>query len=156
MKKLNLTVFALAAIFALVAVFGMSCKKSDEPKTEEELFNNNNVFAVTQDPNGPPQATSFVLNGNYEITFIETYHYFNGGTPAGEIMLTDQSGTQYGPWQATGRDGQGGVVDAYWSVEPSVSLPSGTYTIGVSNITTWSYNAESNNQGFAIVKGIKQ
>lgn len=150
MKSLNLIVVALIALFVL------SCNKNNDPNAEEELFNNNNVYGVTQTPGGPPQATSFVLNDTYEITFIETYHYFNGGTLAGEIFLTDDAGAQYGPWQATGREGQGGIVDAYWSVEPALSLSPGTYTIGVSNVATWSYNTESDNRGFATVKGIKQ
>jgi hypothetical protein len=119
---------------------------------DEEIFNNNNVLAVQSDPTNP---TEFTIDRERFITEITTYHYFNGGTPAGTISLKHTDGTIYGPWQSLGIDGQGGVENAYWSCYPDASIKAGTYTIQVSNNSTWSHNNTSDNRGFAVVKARK-
>jgi hypothetical protein len=88
------------------------------------------------------------------ITFVENYHYFNGGVLPGTIALQHRGGTVYGPWQTAGRIGQAGVANAYWAAWPMAVLPAGTYTVIDSSPSTWSHNSLSGNCGFTIVKGI--
>ena len=121
-------------------------------KTEEILFDNNNIGAVQ---NEPTAATSFVLEESAWLTQIETYHWNSAqGKALGTIGLEDEQGVFYGPWEATGRCGQGGVLDAYWSVFPDVELAPGHYTIIDSDAASWSHNGESAGRGFAVVRGV--
>lgn len=116
--------------------------------SEVKIFDNGNIYGVN---NGPRSATQFTLTNSCVIIRIENYHYFNRGRVPGTISLIDARGRQYGPWQATGTEGQGGVPNAYWEVRPNISLPPGTYTVIDSDPSTWSANAESGYQGFARV-----
>ncbi len=122
--------------------------------TEETVFDNNNIGAVQ---NGPTATISFVVEETVWLTQIETYHWNHAqGRELGTISLEDERGVIYGPWDATGRCGQGGVVDAYWSVFPDVELVPGVYTIVDSDPETWSHNGESGGRGFALVRGVLQ
>jgi len=120
-------------------------------EAETEVFNNNNIWGVSS---GPPEPTTIELATETTITYLMDYHYFNGGTPPGTIALRHSDGTVFGPWQAEGRIGQGGVANAYWEVWPMVTLPAGTYTVVDSSPSTWSYNSRSDNQGMTIARGI--
>lgn len=115
------------------------------------IFNNGNIAGVF---NNPPIPTTFTINQPHVITLIQNYHWNNarGATP-GTIALRDQSGRTYGPWQAEGSPGQGGVPNAYWNVYPNVTLPAGTYTVIDSDPSTWSQNSGSNGAGFTRIEG---
>ncbi len=122
------------------------------PQKEGEIFfNNGNILAVD---NGPTAPTVFTIDRPYMITKIITYHwnYARGKTP-GTIALKDANGKMYGPWQAIGSEGQGGVKDAYWNVMPNMVLLPGTYTVIDSDPSTWAQNSESNGEGFVIILG---
>jgi hypothetical protein len=118
------------------------------PGQEEKIFDNGNIYGVT---NGPVSPTQFTLNKATFINRIEDYHYFNNGRMPGTITLVNTKGKQFGPWYATGTMGQGGVQNAYWVVRPNIMLPAGTYTIIDSDPTTWSTNPQSANRGFTTV-----
>lgn len=115
---------------------------------EKKIFDNGNIYGVT---NGPFSPTQFVLTEATIITRIENYHYFNNGKMPGTISLVNAKGRQFGPWQATGTTGQGGVQNAYWVIRPNITLPAGTYTVIDSDPATWSTNSQSANKGFTIV-----
>ncbi|MBP9935716.1 MAG: tetratricopeptide repeat protein [Pyrinomonadaceae bacterium] len=118
---------------------------------ETHVLNNGNIYGVS---NGPTSPTAFKVTGKWVLTYIQTYHWNNAtGMSPGYISLTENSGTKYGPWRATGTPGQGGVRNAYWEVRPNVVLPPGTYTIVDSSPATWSQNSQSGGKGFAVVKG---
>ncbi len=117
------------------------------------VFYNGNVGGVA---NGgrPPQIT---LGSPTRITYIMTYHWNNAkGRRPGTIALVSASGVTYGPWQASGQPGQGGVPDAYWIANPNVVLPSGTYQLVDSDPATWAQNGESLGLGMAEIKGVPQ
>lgn len=118
---------------------------------ETQVLNNGNIYGVS---NGPTAETTFVVNGPWVLTYIQTYHWNNarGATP-GSIGVYNDSGQRFGGWRANGTPGQGGVPNAYWEVRPNVVLPAGTYTIVVSSPETWSHNSQSGGRGFAVVKG---
>ncbi len=115
------------------------------------IFNNWNIAGVY---NNPTRPTTFTLNQSYVITLIQNYHWNNakGSTP-GTIALKDQSGRIYGPWQAKGTPGQGGVPNANWNVYPNITLSAGTYTVIDSEPSTWSQNIGSNGAGFTRIEG---
>ncbi len=115
---------------------------------EEKIFDNGNIYGVT---NGPSSPTKFVLSQPTFISRIENYHYFNNGRSPGTITLVNNKGDQFGPWYATGTTGQGGVQNAYWVVRPDMTLPAGTYTVIDSDPATWSTNSQSGNKGFTTV-----
>jgi hypothetical protein len=122
---------------------------------EVNLFNNNNIDVVDNNPTNP---TVFTLTDSYRITSITTYHwnYGSGTALPGTVGLRDSSGNIFGPWNATGSPGQGGVPNALWTVQPNVVIGPGTYTIVDSDNATWSQNSDSNNQGMTFgVIGIK-
>ncbi len=122
------------------------------PGKETEIFNNGNIYGVN---NGPTAATTFKVTTGWMLTYIQTYHWNSSrGTPKpGFIGVYNERGERFGPWQATGTAGQGGVPNANWEVRPNTVLPPGTYTIVVSLPETWSHNSASGGRGFAVVKG---
>ena len=107
--------------------------------------------------NDPPTPTVFTIDTPSTITKIGTYHWNHGaGATPGTIGLRDQNGKVYGPWQASGQSGQGGVQNAYWVVTLSngVNLPAGMYQVMDSDSSTWAYNSESGDSGVVSVVGL--
>ncbi len=118
-----------------------------------ELFNNHNKKAVY----GGGTAPTFELTSTTQITYIETYHYTDDTPGAGTISLKGEDGKIYGPFQATGIEGQGGVVDAYWTVKPKdLVLPPGHYTIIDSEPDSFSQNEGSGGVGMVRISGVPQ
>jgi hypothetical protein len=116
-----------------------------------KIFDNGNVGAVQ---NGATAPTTFTTTKSWRVIEVCTYHWNNGsGTTApGKIGLKNlKTGKQYGPWQATGKPGMGGVPNAYWLVKVSVVIPTGSYSIVDSDPSTWSQNSESGGHGMAFV-----
>ena len=138
---------AVALLLALVLIPGI-CAAA----TEQEM-NNENVYGILS---GPKSPTTFTFTQTVTLTHIGTYHYHdkNKVVPLGTLGLRDASGKIYGPWKTTGLEGQGGVKDAFWDAAPNAVIPAGTYTVVDSDPETWSYNKQSNYQGFASVRYI--
>ena len=122
------------------------------PPADPVIYTNGNIAGVQ---NGPTKTTTFSVDASYRVTFIYTYHYFNGGKLPGTISLKHSDGTTYGPWPAKGAVGQGGVPNAYWYVLPNVEIKAGGYTVIDSDTATWSQNSGSGGSGFVEVRGIK-
>jgi len=120
--------------------------------SEPVIFSNGNIAGVQS---SPTRETAFAINAKYWVTFIYTYHYFNNGMEPGTIALRHGDGTVYGPWQAAGALGQGGVRNAYWFVMPDVEIKPGNYTVIDSDRATWSHNAGSSGAGFVEIRGVK-
>ena len=153
-KLFTILLFSILAAF-IVTLPGLGqCYGLPSPGDgEERIFAQSACAGVSNDP---PNPTVFTIDEQRTITKMGTYHYGSGGSP-GTIGLRDEQGKTYGPWQAEGEPGQGGVPNAYWIVylSPSVDLPAGTYTIIDSSPSTWSYTYESNDCGLATVIGLK-
>lgn len=124
---------------------------SDVAINDELIFNNGNIGGVQNSPSNP---TEFTIDHERLITYINNYHYFNGGTLPGTISLKHSDGTVYGPWQTWGSVGQGGVSNAYWVFFPLVKIKAGAYTVIDSDPTTWSHNSESNYCGFTHIRAM--
>ncbi len=118
---------------------------------DEEIFSNNNIYGVSSNPTAP---TTFAIDEPVMVTFLMNYHYRNQGGLPGIITLLHEDGTAYGPWRATGREGQGEISNAYWEVRPYIIIKPGTYTIQDSDSETWSQNQESGGRGISEVRGI--
>ena len=119
---------------------------------EPVIYTNGNIAGVQ---NNPTKETAFTVPASHRVTYIYTYHYFNSGKLPGTIGLKHSDGTVYGPWQAEGALGQGGVLNAYWFVRPNVEIKAGTYTVIDSDKATWSHNSGSSGAGFVEIRGIK-
>jgi len=110
-----------------------------------------NVAGVTP---GAKTSPKFTLKAPTVLTSIATYHWMPGGAPApGTISLKGDDGKTYGPWNAVGTPGQGGVANAYWTVIPNVTLPAGAYAVIDSHPASWSWNTESGGAGMAVGRG---
>ncbi len=150
MRKVLITVIILALSVTLFA----ACSDEEQVVLDSGiLWTNNNIGGVQ---NGPENDTIVVLEDDCLVTTVTNYHYFNEGAKPGTITLVGEDGTKYGPWQATGREGQGGVKDAYWDTSPNIELKAGSYTVIDSDHETWSQNDESGNAGFTEVSGAKK
>lgn len=123
-----------------------------QPETEL-LFSNYNSAGVASNPSSP---TVFTLTGSRKIYPIQDYHWNSakGKTP-GTISLKSDSGKVFGPWNAQGASGQGGVPDAYWTVYPDAEIPAGTYTIVDSDPASWAQNSGSKGIGMSQVYAVK-
>ena len=108
--------------------------------------------------NGPPaEDTVFRVNEPVTVTYLDTYHWNYGqGTDApGAISLVRSDGVEYGPFWMDGKDGMGGVPNAWWYLDlrpGELTLPAGTYTVVDSDPDTWANNAQSDNAGFFAIK----
>lgn len=154
-RTMKLIIFIILAAVAMTESGLGQCYSLPAPdEGEERIFAQDACSGVSNDP---PNPTVFTLDETRTITKIGTYHwnYATGDMP-GTIGLVDDYGNVYGPWQAEGDFGMGGVADAYWIVRlsPALELPAGTYTIVDSNPSTWSYTYESDNCGIAAVIGL--
>jgi hypothetical protein len=119
----------------------------------EEFFSVSSIGAAY---NGATPAT-FTIDQAWYVTVIHTYHWNDGqGASPGTIGLRAADGTMYGPWQATGSDGQGGVPNANWTVNPNIVIPPGDYTVIDSDPGTWAQNGETNGAGMSYGSGIRQ
>lgn len=119
---------------------------------ETLIFEMSSLAAVD---NGPTAPTVFILDRPMQITKIRTYHWnYAQGVAPGSISLRDSAGNTYGPWQAYGEPGMGGVPNASWVVEPNVVIPAGTYTVIDSDPSTWSQNSETGGRGMTWVYAI--
>jgi hypothetical protein len=152
----------VAAIFSIITLLFMTQGGFGEcyalPSTgdnEERIFAQSACAGVSNDP---PNPTIFTIAEPRIITKIGTYHWNQAsGEVPGTIGLKDENGKVYGPWQAEGKPGQGGVPNAYWIayLPLGVELPAGMYTILDSSPATWSYTGESENSGIASIVGPK-
>ena len=122
---------------------------------EERIFAQSSCAGVDNNPTNP---TIFTIDQPRTITKLGTYHWNDGkGTQTpGNIGLQDQNGKIYGPWQASGQPGQGGVPNAYWIVTltTGLDLPAGTYTVLDSDSSTWAHNSETDNSGAVSIVGL--
>lgn len=116
---------------------------------ERREFSTGNIYAVM---NNPTRDLVIVIDESVRVISISDYHWNDGkGKSPGTIALQDSGGRIYGPWQATGSPGQGGVPDANWIVSPQVVIPAGTYTLLDSDPSSWSHNSESKNRGMTTI-----
>jgi len=149
--------FKAAAIPALLACAKARIQVTQAPPAQVDIvkfFDNGNIDAVR---NRPTRTTVFTVSEPTRVTRIATYHWNDGqGAPPGRISLRNMSGETFGPWQASGEPGQGGVPNAYWVVEPDVALAAGSYTIVDSNPSTWAQNAATGGAGMASVEGHRE
>jgi hypothetical protein len=115
------------------------------------ILDNGNIYLVN---NRPTRPTEFAVAAPTRIVKIMTYHWNHGrGARAGTIGLRGSRGETYGPWQARGKPGQGGVPSAYWIVEPDATIPAGRYRVIDSNPATWAQNAGTGGAGIVSVEG---
>jgi hypothetical protein len=100
-------------------------------------------------------STFTVKSGSVRVTSLTTYHYVepNGIPSTGRVGLTGPDGKVYGPWQATGSDGQGGIKNAMWAATIDLVLTPGTYTVTDSDPSTWSSNSGTGGAGMFWIAG---
>lgn len=156
MRKCIMLLAILAALLAGVQSGFGQCYALPGPESNEvRIFAQDVCGGVDNNPSNP---TVFTIDQPRTITKIGTYHWNNGqGTQTpGTIGLKDQNGKAYGPWQASGEPGMGGVSNAYWivTIPNGQDLPAGTYTVLDSDPSTWAYNSESDNSGVVSVVGL--
>ncbi|HEX4948207.1 MAG TPA: hypothetical protein VFZ34_16155 [Blastocatellia bacterium] len=115
------------------------------------LFNNTNTAAVK---NGGVINPQFLLNVPTNITQVVTYHWnFGQGARPGMISLRNNATGQTFTFAAIGTSGFNGAPNVNWVANVNVNVPAGVYTVFDSDRNTWSNNAQSAFQGFAIVRG---
>jgi hypothetical protein len=120
---------------------------------DSAIFDNGNIGGVSGANSPPADSTCFSISAAMVVTYLQDYHYYNGGHLPGTISLKHSDGTVYGPFQTTGLVGQGNVPNAYWVCYPDVTIKAGSYTVIDSDPSTWSHNTESSDKGFARVQG---
>lgn len=116
---------------------------------ETQIFSNANPDVVQ---GGATKPLTFEIETTATISYVQTYHW-DSGKPPGKISIKGPDGTVYGPWQATGVEGQGGMPNAYWEVKPNQLLQAGVYTVIDSDPGSWSTNAMMGMAGQTIIRG---
>ena len=144
------------ATFSLMAAGSATLVAAGSASASAILFNIWNTYGVTQTYPGPPAPTDFTLNQATTITSVSTYHWNNGsGTSrTAPIYIFDAASGQLEAYSwAVGSPGQGGVPNADWTASFNVTLGPGTFTVLDGDPSTWSFNTQSGNRGFAAVSG---
>ena len=119
----------------------------------ELVFSNYNSAGVASQPTSP---TVFTLAKPKIISHIQDYHWNSArGAQSGTIGLKSADGKTYGPWDAKGDPGQGGVPNAYLTVYPNIEIPAGTYTIIDSDPASWAHNGGTRGTGMSQVYAVK-
>jgi tetratricopeptide (TPR) repeat protein len=138
------------AVLQTFSVNGQTEAAQAPSGTPEVSLEVGNIYGVD---NGPTKPTVFTLNAPRVLALIQNYHWNSarGATP-GTISLREAGGRTYGPWQAEGSPGQGGVPNAYWTARPMALLPAGTYTVIDSDPASWAHNAKSEGRGFTRIE----
>ena len=143
------TIFARALVMTAACCLGIAVT----PALAAEICSNNNIDGVL---NGPPRdSTPCSIPSPAHITAIATYHWNSAqGAAPGQIILRNvATGQEYGPFDAEGTPGQGGVPDAYWTAHIDITVPAGDYEVLDSDVASWSYNGASSGEGFITVTG---
>ncbi len=152
-KSSNTCTWAVIAMILLAsAVCGCSAGwlPGGTPSAPQKVWDNSNGDAITGTARN---QTAVAFATPVLVSYVDTNHWNGGrGVTPGTIALAGEDGATYGPWPATGADGEGGVKNAYWAVYPSVTLKAGRYTIVDSDPSTWATNAAANDAGFATIK----
>ena len=77
-----------------------------------------------------------------------------GGAAPGTLTLINRTtGVRYGPFQAGGSSGQGSASNVNWTANVNLNVPAGAYEVFDSGVLTWSWNRQSNDNGFLKVEG---
>jgi hypothetical protein len=153
----------VALVGSLVACGGGSSDGSGKQKStsagalgpgegeDEVLFEIGSLLAV----NNQPSAPSVAELPDARVTKIVTYHWNDatGATP-GTVGLVAADGTEYGPFDTVGSDGQGGVPNAYWTATVDLELPAGTYEVVDSDPASWAWNDETGGRGMVTIYGV--
>jgi len=120
-----------------------------------EIFSTSNKSGVSNGASSP--EFTLPLQGPLfcKVTKILTYHWNNGnGATPGTIALQGSDGSYYGPYQASGEDGMGGVKNANWVVFVDILIMQQvTYTVIDSDPATWAQNSGTGGVGMTIVWG---
>lgn len=142
---------------AIAIVFGASAATASVSYTcgtvtgaASKLLDNGNIGAVQNGATSP----TFTTKKQMRVVELCTYHWNNGSgtTSPGTIGITNtKTNKQYGPWQASGKPGMGGVPNAYWLAKVSVLLPAGSYKVTDSDPNTWAQNSGTGGKGMSFV-----
>ncbi len=107
-----------------------------------EIVNTYNILGVTC---GNPGTTLVTIPQDAYITEIGTYHWCDGGQPAGTHSLYNINTFHlYGPFSGT-------IDFRFWLSYPNTLVPAGSYEVIDSEPSTWSH---TNSGGFVKIKGI--
>ena len=88
------------------------------------------------------------------VTELVTDHRLSGGKEPGQLILFSEDGSEYGPFDAVGREGPDGTANAYWAAAVSIDLPAGRYAVADSDEATWSCSDETDGWGMTTVRGM--
>jgi len=152
-ERLNLSNVVISTDVPVVATSAAPISASGSGPASVQLYSNSNALPAW--PGADEQAMFTIKSGSVHMTRLTTYHYVepNGVSSVGQIGLIGPDLEVYGPWQATGVDGQGGVKNASWVVNVDVILPAGLYWVTDSDWTTWSSNSDTAGTGMFWVYG---
>lgn len=107
-----------------------------------EIVNTYNILAVVC---GNPGTTLVTIPQDVYITEISTYHWCDGGQPAGTHSLYNlNSFLMYGPFSGT-------TDFRFWVSYPNTYVPAGNYEVIDSEPSTWSH---THSGGFVRISGI--
>jgi hypothetical protein len=115
-------------------------------KAPQQGIENINSEAVI---NGATKASAFKFPTPVVIISLYNYHWNDGkGDTPGNIEIQNaNTGDLYGPYTAKGLPTSDGKQNVFWSIEPGITIPAGTYWIKDSNPSTWSQNAQTGGAG---------
>ncbi len=104
-----------------------------------------NTYNILQVVCGNPGKTLVTIPQDAYITEIYTYHWCDGGQPAGTHALYNLTTfLMYGPFSGT-------TDYRSWVSYPNTYVPAGSYEVIDSEPGTWSH---TNSGGFVIIRGI--
>ena len=148
--SLSLRRVAIGSLLLLTAAAAGAATAHGAVPVPQKIAEISNIGGVQ---NGATASATFTTTKPWRVVQVWTYHWNDAkGAAPGKIGLRDlKTGKVYGPWQATGSDGQGGVPNANWTANVKLDLPAGRYRVTDSSPASWAQNAESGGRGFFYV-----
>lgn len=117
----------------------------DKLSSSYEITEIVNTYNILQVVCGNPGTTLVTIPQDVYITKISTYHWCDGGQPAGTHSLYNlNSFLLYGPFSGT-------TDFRFWLSYPNTYVPAGNYEVIDSEPNTWSHTYSG---GFVRIKGI--
>ena len=157
LKRPAVVLMAVLLITALIVAPTFAAPEAAAAESKITSVEGLEIYSTNVNPsgvsNGPNYMYHFEVPKDKKLILqaISVYHYFygSGGDP-GKIFVIDESNNVVGSWETSPRTPE---KKDFWDAFPGITIKAGDYYVTCENVDTWSYNAESDEEGFTEIYG---